>query len=66
MIRRSCREVGLGLIYPDQRRHSFAHAGLASGGNGGDLVRWRDGDRARCFIDMPRRLPMNAFESPID
>ncbi len=37
LLRRRCREAGIGAVHPHQWRHTFAHKWLASGGNEGDL-----------------------------
>ena len=44
ILRRRCREAGLGQLHPHQFRHTFAHNWLLNGGSEGDLMRlmgWR-------------------------
>ena len=44
MLRRRCRNAGIGPLHPHQLRHSAAHAWLALGGSEGDAMRlfgWR-------------------------
>jgi integrase len=44
LLERRCAAAGIEKIHPHQFRHTFAHEGLAAGGNKGDLMRltgWR-------------------------